>query len=108
MSAADPRQFAMHIRLGVIGAFAVAGEQFDPALVGGVHELIVECAAALEILAAAASGFASERGGTKWLRDAWHVPPLRVTLPVTPGRDGFEAYWDAADSLFQSFHALIP
>ena len=27
MSAADPRQFAMHIRLEVIGAFAVAGEQ---------------------------------------------------------------------------------
>jgi len=107
MGATEPRRFAMHIRLEVIGVFAVAGKQFDPAVVGGVHELFVECAVGPEILAAAASAFASERrGGTKWMRDTWHVPLLRVTLPVSPGHDGFEAYWEAADSLFRSLHAV--
>ena len=103
MTAAMPLETSAHIRLEMRGRIAVAGKYVRVAGVEAWIELFVECSSDPERLFGAVTEFASlKRGHVHRLRDTWHVPLLRITLPLGKRRDAIAFFLRTAESLFQS------
>ncbi len=85
-------------------SFAIAGKHFEPAISEGWCELFVECFADPEPFVDVASRFAARHGGRlqRLKKETWHVPLLRVALPLPQRSRPMVAFTRLAEQLFQA------